>query len=558
MGRGLKEHLKAHGGWTLLGRPSGLGLILGALLFAASLTPSLIPRADVTQGVLAGLSFAAGYGCGVLIGEIWRFLQLPEPRGRLRLALLLLAGLASLAVIMGFLGKAGDWQNEIRLRMGMAPTDATHPLRLAATALFVAAVLLALGRLLGAAIRFASRRLQAVLSPRAALLLGFALVGFGAASLTNNYLIRNVIHGVDASAQALDALIYQDLVPPEDPMITGGRGSLVKWEDLGREGRNFVSRTPSPEALAAVTGGDTMRPIRVYVGLNAAETAAERANLALEELIRVGGFERSILVVAMPTGTGWMDPAAMEPLEHLHRGDVATVALQYSYLKSWISLLVDPEASVEAGRALFTTIYGYWRELPPSSRPKLYLYGLSLGAYSSQQSIRMHELIDQPPHGALWVGPPFVSPLWGTLTAERDAGSPAWLPRVGKGEVVRFTDGRGGLEGRRWGRFRIIYLQYASDPIVFFERASAFAPPAWFAPPRGPDVSPDLIWTPVVTFLQLTADMGFALNAPKGHGHDYHPAHHVDAWLSLTDPPGWDAESLTRLKAHFQAQVEAR
>jgi uncharacterized membrane protein len=41
------------------------------------------------------------------------------------------------------------------------------------------------------------------------------------------------------------------------------------------------------------------------VGLRSAETPETFAKLALEELERVGGFERSVLIVSTPTGTGW-------------------------------------------------------------------------------------------------------------------------------------------------------------------------------------------------------------------------------------------------------------
>ena len=66
-------------------------------------------------------------------------------------------------------------------------------------------------------------------------------------------------------------------------------------------------------------------------------------------MIRVGAFDRSVLIVAVPTGTGWMDPAAMDPLEYLHGGDTAIVAMQYSYLTSWISLLVEPGYGSDGG-----------------------------------------------------------------------------------------------------------------------------------------------------------------------------------------------------------------
>ena len=111
------------------------------------------------------------------------------------------------------------------------------------------------------------------------------------------------------------------------------------------------------------------KPIRVYVGLRSAETPRERAKLALEELKRVGGFDRSVLIVVMPTGTGWIDPAAMDSVEYLHGGDVASVAVQYSYLASWLSLLVEPGYGADAARALFTEIYNYWTRLPKESRP---------------------------------------------------------------------------------------------------------------------------------------------------------------------------------------------
>ena len=278
----------------------------------------------------------------------------------------------------------------------------------------------------------------------------------------------------------------------------------------------------------------------------------------MQELERVGGFERDVLVVAMPTGTGWMDPAAFEPLEYLHHGDVATVAIQYSYLKSWLSLLVEPELSVEAGRALFTTVYARWKDLPPDTRPRLYLYGLSLGAYSSQQSIRLHEIIDQSLSGALWVGPPFVSPLWQDLTAERNADSPPWRPQVDQGRLVRFTDGRDGMASRgEWGRVRIVYLQYASDPIVFFKQNSAVTPPDWMAAPRGPDVSPELRWYPMISFLQHVVDMGIGLLVPMGHGHLYAYTDHIVPWMEVTEPDGWTSDALDRLKAYFTMREHA-
>lgn len=549
-------------GRRLAANVSGIGLVLGALFMAASLTPSLIPRSEIVQGALAGVCFAAGYGVAVLCRWIWGLLELPLI-GRHMARLLLLALAAVAALIVGlFLWRATGWQNGVREAMGMMPAPPELPLMIGAVAGAVAAILLTLGKLAVLLVRRLIGRIGRVMPRRTAQLLGLLIGGVLLWTLANGVLFSGFIRTADTSARALDALIPPDIRAPADPTQTGSAASLIAWEDLGREGRTYIASTPTPDDIAAVTGGTAMRPVRAYVGLNAAETAEDRAAMAVAELDRIGGFDRSILVVAMPTGTGWLDPAAVTTLEYLHRGDVATVAQQYSYLQSWISLLVEPEYSAEAGRALFSAVRNHWLTLPPDARPKLYLYGLSLGAYSSQQSLRLSEMIDQPFAGALWVGPPFVSPLWQTLTRERDPASPEWLPRMEQGETVRFTNGRGGLSPEdAWGGIRIVYLQYASDPVVFFDPDAWRRPPDWMAVPHGPDVSDDLHWYPIVSFLQLAFDMAIALNVPMGHGHLYAHADHIDPWMAVTQPPGWDAAGLDRLRRHFlglqQSQAQA-
>lgn len=539
-------------------RTSGVGLVTGALFVAGSLTPSLIPRSPQIQGILAGFCFAAGYGVAVLAGALWRYLQLPRMTDRQARLLVPAMGAVALVIVTVFLLRSAEWQNDIRAAMTLPPAEGVAPFVVAGLGTAIASVLLILGKLLVALGRYVSARIAQVLPRRQARVLGVLLTILVTYQVFSGVLVRNVVSSIDQSAQALDDLIPAEQIAPDQPWQTGSAESLVAWQDLGREGRNFVATTPDPQAIARVTGQPARQPLRVYVGLNAADTLTARADLAVRELERAGGFDRSTLVVAMPTGTGWMDPAAIEPLEHLNHGDVATVALQYSYLQSWISLLVQPEQAAEAGRALFGAVHRRWQQLPEETRPRLYLYGLSLGAHSSQQSLRLHEMLDQPIDGALWVGPPFVSQLWQTLTAERDPGSPAWLPHLTTGEVVRFTDGRQSVhDGGPWGEVRIVFLQYGSDPIVFFRSDSAIRPPEWLASPRAPEVSPDLRWYPIITQLQLAFDMAIALEVPIGHGHVYAHVDHIDPWLAITDPPGWTPERLQALRDHFLARQQA-
>ena len=112
------------------------------------------------------------------------------------------------------------------------------------------------------------------------------------------------------------------------------------------------------------------------------------------------------------TGTGWIDPEALDTVEYLHDGNVASVAVQYSYLSSWIALLTEPDYGVETARALFQAVYGYWTTLPKETRPKLYLHGLSLGSLNSQKSSDLYDVLADPFQGAPWSGAPFsMSPV---------------------------------------------------------------------------------------------------------------------------------------------------
>jgi len=195
-------------------------------------------------------------------------------------------------------------------------------------------------------------------------------------------------------------------------------------------------------------------------------------------------------------------------------------------------------------------VYDHWRSLPPDARPRLYLHGLSLGALNSDLSHDLHQVIGDPYQGALWSGPPFNTPTWNAVTADRNPGTPQWLPQFRDGSVIRFTSQRNALQDTPapWGPYRVVFLQYASDAVTFFDPRSLWRRPDWMNPPLGPDVAPDMRWIPVVSFVQLAFDVMLAVEPPKGHGHVYAFAHYVDAWASLTDAPGWTAQGLERLK----------
>jgi uncharacterized membrane protein len=532
---------------------SGVGIFLGALFFAAALTPTLVPRSYLTQGALAGACFAIGYAAGVLWRWLWHYLELPEPSPRMRSVANALVAVACLLVVILFLWRAAEWQNSIRTVMKMERVETARPIKTCAIALITFFAILALARLFKLVTRFLSTHIRRFIPRKIANAIGVVVATLLFWSIANNFLIRTAFSALDSSFREFDALIEPERPQPTAPGRTGSTASLVRWDELGRAGREFVASGPTGAQISAFTGRPARDPVRVYVGLRGADTPRARAKLALDELKRQGGFERSTLIVITPTGTGWIDPAAMDSVEYLLDGDVASVAVQYSYLNSPLSLLFQPEYGAEAARALFTEIYGYWTTLARDTRPKLYLHGLSLGAMNSEQSAELFETIGDPIAGALWSGPPFASRIWRSITANRNEGSPAWLPEFRDGRIVRFMNQNGPTVSADapWGPMRVVYLQYASDPIVLFDYRDAYRPPAWMSAPRGPDVSRELRWYPVVTMLQLAVDMAVATNTPMGYGHVYAPEHYVDAWVAVTDIRHWSPDALAKLKIHL-------
>ncbi|MBD8066358.1 alpha/beta-hydrolase family protein [Devosia sp. PTR5] len=525
------------------------GWLFGLLFFSLSLTPSLIPRHFTVQGILCGCAFAAGYAIGVFLEWLWNFLELRWPNRRVARWAGRLCAAACLLLAISFLWFSTGWQNSIRAGMGIAPVAARQPWFVAGIAIVPAAILIGIGTVIVHGVRTVSGWLSRRLPRRVALLGAMVLVGLATATIGDGVIARGLLFAADRFYGSIDRLagIYDSA--PQDPLRSGSEASFIPWDSIGLDARTYVQSGPTAEDIETLTHAPAQAPLRVYVGLRSADTAEARAALALAEMDRIGAFDRSVLVLVMPVGTGWVEPAAIDTLEILHHGDIASVAVQYSYLTSWLSLVSEPDVGVETARALFSAVYQRWTGMPKQTRPRLYLHGLSLGAYSSAASTSLYDVLSDPFDGALWVGPPFASAAWRTATANRNPGSPVWHPEIGDGSALRFANrGEGFLTGGRWGPMRIGFLQYPSDPIVFFDYAMLYREPAWLLGPRAPSVSPLLNWYPVITFLQVALDMALAQTAPIGFGHNYAPQDYFDAWLAITQPPGWTTAGLSRLR----------
>jgi uncharacterized membrane protein len=225
--------------------------------------------------------------------------------------------------------------------------------------------------------------------------------------------------------------------------------------------------------------------------------------------------------------------------------------MQYSYVPSGLSYLVDQSRARAAGRELFDAVYERWVALPPDQRPELYVFGESLGSFGAEAAFSGEYDLRNRVTGALFVGPPNFNALHTEFRDGRDAGSPEVEPVYRGGRTVRFSnDVDAGVPPADvpWTGTRVLILQHPSDPITWWSPSLLLRRPDWLAEPPGRDVLDEITWLPLVTFWQITLDMPFSTDVPEGHGHRY-TRESVDAWALLLRPADWTDEKADRLRA---------
>jgi uncharacterized membrane protein len=522
------------------------GVVGGLLLAAGAMTPSLMPRTDLAQGIVSGIAFLAGYSVGVglsaVSARIWPWALSRRGRVTLRIVAALIVG----GLVVAFAVASLNWQNDVRRAVEVPTVDAFD------VVLFLAAFVPTI--VVGIAIGRGIRRLYRLLARR---------LGKGWGAIITVVGLAAVVVGVLALAfMALDRLylstngpVAEGVVEPESEFRSAGPDSEVRWDQVGRHGSSFLAGGPTADDIEAITGTGALEPVRVYVGVASAPTVEERAAIAVRELERTGGFDRDVLVLATTTGSGWLEAQAVDSIEYLHGGDTAIVAIQYSHQPSFVSFLLNPDAPVPSSIELYRAVHEAWEALPPSDRPELYLYGLSLGSHGAQSTFPDLEELRAGTSGALFAGSPNHSTMWRELTGSRDVGSPAWKPVVDGGREVRWLSEHGdfdAIEGR-WDEPRVAYLQHGTDPVTWLGPELIWASPEWLEPgQRAPDVSDSMVWIPLVTAVQLVVDKFASDHVPARHGHNYGDVY-VDGWRSVSGDAGLPQDAIDRIQARIEA-----
>jgi uncharacterized membrane protein len=543
-----------------------------------ALGPSLMPRTSMLQGVSIGLSVLGARATTGAVEVLMR--RLASTDASLRRQFGTRAGFAAAGMALAALPERDDerlWRSTLRstgrlLRAGAAGGaihDLGHALQQRYPAQRAVRPLAVSTALFGGVLYWGGRRLAAreaavqpwplpqrttlpaaVATASAVTIVGTALArgfvwsrgewaSYFGAGVSRDVLARTVnaaVWAAGASALYNAGVAYIGranekvepayATPPPNPLLSGSADSLLPFSDLGQQGRRYVTDVVTPELITQVMHEEPVaHPIRTFVGFNSEPLyPTGRAEMALAELDRTGAFDRSFLLLVSPTGTGWVDHTLIESVELLTRGDVATCCIQYGRYPSFLSL-----QKVALGRSQFRLLlWGVAQRLaerPPERRPRVLVFGESLGAWTSSDVV-MYQGIEGFDHygidRALWVGLPWLA-KWSRSGMAR--GSSALVPEGTVGVFDR-AEQLAALDNDARRRLRAVILSHDNDPIAVFGPDLLVRRPSWLADgPRGRGVPETMRWVPLVTFVQTAMDAANAMVTVPGEfgsfGHDY-------------------------------------
>ena len=322
----------------------------------------------------------------------------------------------------------------------------------------------------------------------------------------------HVMHADDVVEAA-----YPD--PPSNPHVSAGPNSVIAFDAIGKEGRRFVLMALTPEEISAVMGEPAVAPVRVVAGFGSAATPQDRARIALAELERLGGFERSLIVVAAPTGVGYVNYSFAEAVEYLARGDCAIVVPQYALMPSALSLHLTGDGEVQQ-REILAGLRDRIAALPADRRPRVVQFGESLGAEVALDvaATSTAELSALGVESGLYLGTPFRAALRVRWLDDPASVDPAGI----LGEVSQAGD-----IADLPARVRHVQVIHRDDPVTMFDPWMVVRAPRWMGPPdtRPPGVPRETAYRPVISFIITLMDLKNGMNSKPGEfvrvGHDY-------------------------------------
>src|SRR5674476_608613 len=474
-------------------RPSAsqrAGIVAASASVPTSLVPSLRPRSAVDQGVITGLSSAMNYALtalahDVVLGASHAALRLARARVDTRntARTTLVVDVVAFAVASAVHAALPQCEDESITR-ALVRTGA-HRIRAASLASALPGALDALpGRdtRLGVAVRSVP---------------GMVGIGTGVSAAMQHLRVRRL------RAAGID--------PAPDH-----RAPTLKSLGVG------AATAAGAVAFASVERRIAQVADRAIQRVSGAAGHGAMVSLALTELERTGALDRGLLVLCSPTGSGLVNYVAVSAWEYLTRGDCASLTLQYSLRPSVLSLDRVDEGR-EQNQVLMAALAPALAARAPERRPRVVLFGESLGAFTSQDTflhtgtrgLRVH-FVDR----ALWLGTPYASG-WAREVRDLDR------PDVEPGEVLRSAgaDDLDQLEPGVAEAARYVLLSHQDDGVTLFSPELLVRCPPWLGDQRTPAVPPQAGWSTPVTFLQTLIDAKNSADTTPGrftgNGHDH-------------------------------------
>lgn len=523
--------------------PSTTGLVIAFFAYLISVQPSLLPRYWYWQAVVSGLLMTAGYALGAVLGAsaawVWEQAEVKLSANSNWVKWLSRLGiLAATLIAVSLVLRAYRMNLLTSALVGLPALGPQGYLAATFAALVIFACLMGLWHLLVVIWRFIASKIRRFVPRWVATLTATVVVIALVIPLSSDVIFRGIMEYMyhwGANLNRSDPGVSA----PLEPQRSGSTGSFMDWDTMGHYGKKFVSFGPRANDITNVTGREAQEPIRIYASLPDNRKLQDAADQVVREMVRTGALDRPVLVIATTTGTGWLEEWSIQSLEYLTDGNCATVSMQYSYVPSIVAFLWEFNRASEAGQILFDTVMEAVNARPPQARPAVYVTGVSLGAAGSQAAFTDGEDLNSKVDGAIWAGTPNYSPLWQLLTTQRHRGTPQVAPVVENGRHIRFANDpsqlRVDINGRTlptWEYPRSVFLQHASDPVVWWSPELFGQEPDWLRERAGADVHPDMRWVRGVTGLQVLGDLPVSGDTPDRHGHNYH-REFIDAWIAV-------------------------
>ena len=198
------------------------GTAVGLVFIWLSMTPSLLPRGPLFQGLVSGVAGALGYGFGVFGVWLVRYMRSkhsspPAPR-RAWLALLIVGIIGQVLAIIWF----HVWQDEVRDFMGVRRlTFWDHPLTGVLSIAFLFAFV-EVGQLVGRLVRYLVRQLNRFAPPRVSAMVVVVLLLALTVALLNGVVARVGMRALNNTFESVNNEEDPDNPAPTTPLRSGG------------------------------------------------------------------------------------------------------------------------------------------------------------------------------------------------------------------------------------------------------------------------------------------------------------------------------------------------